>query len=121
MGQKIRDIKRVEVSTNANNTVTAYTLTTTNNTSIRIKAELLGRRNFNTDTYCRIEERCYKNVSGTVSQVGTTATLFFVSDTSISSATLNFNITGTDIEISVTGASGVASINWELVLCIDIN
>jgi hypothetical protein len=121
MGQKIRDKKRIEVTTNGNNTVTAYTLTTTSNTSIRIGAKLLGRRNSNTDTYCRIEERCYKNVSGTVSQVGTTATLFSVSNPSLNSSNLNFNITGTNIAISVTGANEAQLVDWELELEIDIN
>lgn len=123
MGQKIRDIKRVEVTTSAGSSVLAHTIATTNNTSIRIRAELLGRRAFNTDTYCRVSESVFKNVSGTVSQVGTTQSIFYVADTDVENASLSYTINGTNIEIYVNGDTDVniLTMSWELVIYISVN
>jgi hypothetical protein len=123
MGLKVRDIKRIETSTSAGSSVLAHTVSTTSNSTIKIRTELLGRRNFNTDSYCKISESLFKNVAGTVSQVGTTTDLFFQSDTSINLSTLTFTISGTNIQIYINGDPDVTvlSVSWELIVYIEVN
>ena len=123
MGLKIRDKKRVEVTTSAGSSVLALTVTTTSSSNIRIRTELQGRRAFNTDSYCRISESFFKNISGTVTQVGSTVDLFFQADTDVNLATLSFSFSGNDIEIYVNGDPDVniLTMSWELEAGISIN
>jgi cold shock CspA family protein len=120
MGRKIRDIKRGEVTTTANSTATLYTFTTTNNSTIVVQVDLIGRRNFNSDSFFLRRIYLFKNNAGTVTQVDS-ANDIFMSDNTINQSTLNANISGTNIEFSVTGDSRVASINWEYEIFIKEN
>ena len=123
MGLKIRDIKRVEVETNAGNSVLAYTIATSSNTNIRVRTELIGKRLSNSDTFVDISEHCFKNVSGTVSQVGSSASIFKVHDTDVHHSSLSFNISGTNIEVYVNADpdTNVLEMSWELVIYIEVN
>lgn len=123
MGKFTRDIKRVEVVTSAGSTVLAHTISTENNSSIKIRTELLGRRNFNTDTLCRVSNHCFKNVVGTVSQVGASHDMISVSTGTMSTSSIIFTISGSDIQISVKGPTDVTilSVSWELVIYIEVN
>jgi len=120
MGRKIRDVRRGEVTTTGNSTATLYTFASTNNSTIVVQVDLIGRRNYNSDSFFLRRIYLFKNNAGTVTQVGSVNDTF-ISDNSINQSTLNVNITGTNIEFSVTGDSNAASINWEYEIFIKEN
>lgn len=121
MGSKIYDKVRADVNTSADSTTNITTINTTSNKVYTIKVQAIAQRTFNTDTFVREVVATFKNVAGTVSQVGSTATIYSMADTSISGSSINFSISGTDITISVTGVTGVLTINWQVVVEVGIN
>jgi hypothetical protein len=123
MGLKTRDIKRVEVATSAGSSVLALTVPTTNGSVIRLKTELIGRRAFNSEAYCRITNHLFRNHAGTLTQRGTSQDLFFVADTDVNLSTLTFTISGTNIEIYINADPDptVLSMSWELIVYIERN
>jgi hypothetical protein len=120
MGRKIRDVRRGEVTTTGNSTATLYTFASTNNSTIVVQVDLIGRRNYNSDSFFLRKVFLFKNNGGVVTQVGSVNDIS-ITDTTIQQSTLNVNITGTDIEFSVTGDANVLSINWEYEIFIKEN
>jgi hypothetical protein len=120
MGRKIRDVRRGEVTTTGNSTATLYTFASTNNSTIVVQVDLIGRRNFNSDSFFLRRIYLFKNNAGTVTQVGSINDIF-ITDITIQQSTLNANISGTNIEFSVTGDISVLSINWEYEIFIKEN
>lgn len=59
----------------------------------------------------------FKNISGTVTQVGTQTAVYNLTDTSMASYTPGFSISGTSILMSIGGSSGV-TIQWSGVYII---
>lgn len=123
MGSKIRDIKRIETTTSAGNSVLAHTISTSSNTTIRIRTELIGKRLSNSDSYFKVSECLFKNVSGTVSQVGTTQSNYHAYDTDVQHADVSFTINGTNIEVYINADpdTSVLDMSWELELYIEVN
>lgn len=119
MGNRIRDIKRIAINTTSSSPVVFFTYSTINNTIFRIRIESISKRTSTTDGYCNISERLFKNVSGTINQIGSTTTIFNVSDSSLSSSTITTNISGSNLELIVTPPA--LTIEWEFVIYIEVN
>lgn len=96
------------VATNNATITTVETIATTTNTTIQIKAEVIGRRTGGTggtagDGAGYFIVGTFKNIGGTVTQIGTTTNLHTAEDQAGWDCV--FTISGTNILVQITGAT----------------
>ncbi|QYB17391.1 hypothetical protein PV-S19_0027 [Pacmanvirus S19] len=90
--------------------VTLYTMTTIADAAYFIIAEIIAVNTTDNETAAFKKSIKIKNVSGSVTASSDFDT-WSITDTSLGTASISFNISGTDIQLNVTGVIG-KSIKW---------
>lgn len=103
-----KDFAQGRVTTNNATITTVQTIATTTDTTLQIKAEVIGRRTGGTggtagDGAGYFIVGTFKNIGGTVTQIGTTTNVHVVEDQAGWGCV--FTISGTNILVQITGAT----------------